>query len=171
MARLSLLVLIAALFSLATASPCYTHCRFRFCYHKTVFRVGRIIERPFTGAICKKDGTRIGVVGETGEAWVLGLHKFVPISKWRPSGLKQRFSPSFFKSYARLRRSKYGYFSSVSGVGHEKPQQNQLKFLNNKCFVLPIKAYQIIEGAKKVIVNRHRDHPFRDCVSFRTRVY
>lgn len=170
MARLSFVIAFALALSLVSAStyypsPCYKYCKFRFCDYRVSFKIGHPIDKPFTHRICSKYGKHIGHVDETGEAFIRRYHKFVPISKYAPYGLKQRFSPSFFKSYG----FKYNIYS---GIGHETPQQNQLHFLHNKCVVVPLRAYQVLNSKKHVIDNVHpRGYPLRDCVAFTTRVY
>ncbi len=151
---------------------CGDECKFSFCYdyHKpsyglNAFMIGRYSDRPFTPAICDKYGKFVvGVVGSTGEAYVMEDWKKTLISNYSPYGLAQNFSPSFFKTFAldRVQRS---------GVGHETPQQNQLNYLDNKCIVLPLTAYQKLDKYGHVIDNVHpRGRPFVDCVAFRTTV-
>lgn len=124
MTKIAVFALALALVAVSVSeASCYSKCRFFFCDYRTSFKVGVKNDFPFTGPICKKDGTRIGHVDSTGEAYVYRYYKFIRISKWHPYGLKQKFSPSFFKSYTiRQYRGKKLY---LSGIGHETPQQNQ----------------------------------------------
>jgi hypothetical protein len=54
--------------------------------------------------------------------------------------------------------------------GHETPQQNQLDFLNNVCIILPLKAYQVLDGKHGNVIYEPRPSgsPFYDCVAFTT---
>lgn len=186
MARiLSLFMLIVA--SVAAAQACYSGCRFRFCDNSKVLRLGSHADLALTSSICDKRGNHIGVIGNTGEARLVrtnrrGFTVFRKISKWQPRGLKQRFSPSFFKSYsirvAAYRTNKYGkqekyyIYKPYSGVGRENFQQNQKSFLKRKCFALPIRAWQVLDGKKNVVRNVHRNYnPLYHCVAFQTRLY
>eukprot|EP00171_Calliarthron_tuberculosum_P011826 IDg11826t1 len=102
MARiLALFVLIAA--SAVAAQACYSGCRFRFCDYSKTVRLGYKADVAITGAICDKYGHRVGVVN-TGEAHLVrtnyrGRKYLQPISRWSPYGLKQKFSPHFFKAF------------------------------------------------------------------------
>ena len=148
--------------------PCYSKCRFRFCDNKTVFKVGKYNDRSFTSAICSRYSNKIvGHVDSTGEAYLIGKYYYAtPISKYCPYDLKQKFSPSFFKSF---NVNKYYGYTQLSGVGHETPQQNQAQFLHNKCWALPLTAYQVLGKHGYVIDNKHpRSRPLVDCVAFKT---
>lgn len=138
--------------------------------------VGEYADKPFTQAICHKDGSmHVGIVGQTGEAYKVdynnhGQGKAVKISDWHPYGLHQKFSASFFKSYTLPHQH------HSSGIGHETPQQNQAKFLNGQCFTVPLKAYQVLKkdyhGHWNVEKNVHTDESdyMHDCVAFKTMV-
>lgn len=168
MARLTAFLLaLAAAISLSSA--CYP-CRFRFCDGRSKFRLPAKADRAFTGKICSLYGKPIvGHVDSTGEARVvLPYRKVVKISKWSPYGLKQKFSPSFFKSY-NVHSYAYGKKIAFSGIGHETAQQNQAKFLGKKCFFVPLTAYQVLDKKGNVIDNKHPTNPYVDCVAFRTR--
>lgn len=179
---MAILALLALAFAIATVAPsngegslkchsdttCYDKCRFRFCDYRTTFKVAMMNDVPFADAICAKDGTRIGHVDSTGEAFIFYKHNFARISEWYPHGLKQNFSPSFFKSFGIYKR--YGNSVDLSGIGHETPQQNQVHFLHKKCFVVPLTAYQILNEKGHVVDNLHpkRDRALYDCVAFKT---
>lgn len=135
-------------------------CMFKFCDGKRVVYVGKN-DKALTSAICsKKYGVKIGSVDETGEAYLVH-YKRIRISKWKPYGLKQSFAPSFFKAY-----TKHG--KNASGVGHEVAQQNQAKFLNKKCWILPLKAYQVWDKKTGGWVEKYGKDPYVDCISFCT---
>eukprot|EP00171_Calliarthron_tuberculosum_P009287 IDg9287t1 len=55
----------------------------------------------------------------------------ISISQWRPVGLRQPFSPSFFKTFTLQIASKYARYS---GVGAETAQQNQRTFFARYLF-------------------------------------
>ena len=153
-------LLILACFSVGQGRPCYTRCRFRFCPIRVAFRIGIASDKAFPPRICSKGGFLVGHVDETGQAIFLIRRRFIPISRFTARGLRQRFSPSFFKSYT-IRRTKF------SGIGHEVPQQNQANYLNGKCVIVPLRAYQVLDSKGNVIANRHPRRPLRDCVAFR----
>lgn len=162
MVRQALPTLAIALLCVLTYATKPNACTFKFCDGKRVLYVGKS-DRALTSAICsKKYGVKIGSVDQTGEAYLDGYHR-IPISKWKPYGLKQSYTPSFFKAY-----TKYG--KNVSGVGHEVPQQNQAHFLNNKCWILPLKAYQVWNKKTGGWVEKYGKNPYVDCISFCTRV-
>lgn len=162
-----------------TGPSCYNKCRFRFCDGRTRFNVGDASDKSFTGAICDKMGHEVvGHVASTGEAHVVLNKKrtttatqhrrrseLVRISKWHPQGLKQSFSPSFFKSACTYtHRGKFRV--ERAAVSHEVSQQNQGHFVKSRCFVLPLKAFQLKDRNEKVVANKHSTDPTRDCVSF-----
>lgn len=160
-ARTVTILALIALVSMASAS-CYNRCRFRFCNGNSVVRLGSA-DKALSGPICRS-GQYIGVLN-SGEARVRtgGYHRFTRISKYNPLGLKQNFSNHFFKTYT-IKYTKH------SGVGHEVPQANQLRFLNRRCVILPITAYQVLASGK-VVKNVHPYSPKRECIAFSTRVY
>lgn len=142
--------------------PCYNSCRFRFCDYKIHFKIGEQHGMAFTGAICSNLGTRIGLVKTTGEAYVFDGRNVVKLSKWLPKGLNKLFSATFFKSYTL-------HDQNLSGIGHEEMKKNQLWFLNNRCFVLPLTSYQVLHRFGYVVGVKHpKGSPFLDCVEFIT---
>lgn len=152
----------------AVEATCYSSCRFTFC--PSVYNNAFNIDQPdksFTTAICDASrSTVIGHVDSTGEAYVYDHREFVRISEYKPDGLQQSFSPSFFKSYGI-----HDYGKDLSGIGHETPQANQMEFLNNLCVLVPLTAYQVLDRPYgNVVENRHPSTPFVDCVSFTTYV-
>ncbi len=162
MVRQALPTLAIALLCVLTYATKPNACTFKFCDGKRVLYVGKS-DRALTSAICsKKYRVKIGSVDQTGEAYLDGYHR-IPISKWKPYGLKQSYTPSFFKAY-----TKYG--KNESGVGHEVPQQNQAHFLSNKCWILPLKAYQVWNKKTGGWVEKYGKNPYVDCISFCTRV-
>lgn len=151
---------------------CGSTCEFTFCDESGLESSGKIYDlkgsssdKAFTKAICRADkGKHIGVVGSTGEAYYQSKDgSKTLLSAWSPSGLEQQFSSSFFKTYS-LGNDKY------SGVGHEEPQENQGKYLNNKCFVLPITAYEVLDHQTGTVIdNKHPKDSFKACVAFNTK--
>jgi len=135
-------------------------CKFVFCSGPIQFTVGKSSDIPFTGKICRNDGTLIGTIDESGEAWLEGG---TPISKYSPPGLAQKFSPNFFRT-APIKATKYVY----SGIAHQLPQLNQGKFLNGKTWILPVKAYQVLN--RKGDVTAELVGGKYDCIKFSTRV-
>lgn len=167
MARTLFFALVLCLSFVTINANCFKWCRFYFNTNK-VYLVGKKNDAAFTGPI-KLKGEDIGHIDETGEAHLVFPHINyfgIPISKYKRIGLKQSFSPSFFKSY-NVYTTAGG--PALSGVGHETPQQNQANFLKWKCWALPIRAYQVLDKNGNVVANKHpRGNPLRDCVSFWT---
>jgi hypothetical protein len=100
---------------------CGGTCRFQFCGYDAqqnpgVFAINaKDVDVPFTPAICEKKNKRIiGYVDETGEAYVEDHYGRRLISRWSPYGLRQAFSPSFFKSFPldHVHRSGVGKYNS-----------------------------------------------------------
>jgi len=177
-----------SLISLAFAGDCYSWCRFRFCDGTTKFNIkASAPDTPFKGRLCDKYGKiHLGTVDESGEALILSKYhaKYpVRISKFHPKGLKQNFSPSFFKTFSvkGYYTMKHGekYYSpylnhgrytphKYSSVGRETSQQGQIEFLDNKCVILPFKKYQVLDKyGRNVIDNVNTKNVFRDCVAFK----
>lgn len=163
----SIVFLALAALTSASSASCGHTCRFSFCpeVFRNTFTIG-IPDQSFTTAICDRTGTlSIGVVGSTGEAYVSTESGPVLISQYNPFGLNQAFASSFFKSYTL---TNFGS-GKLSGVGHEVSQSNQADFLNYKCIILPITAYQVLDKPYgNVIDNVSPNNPFVDCVSFTT---
>lgn len=142
---------------------CFAKCRFSTCPSSGLFALSTP-DKAFTPPICSKD-VSVGQVGETGEAYLVTDGRPVRISKYAPHGLKQSFSPSFFKSYSVDGHAK------LSGIGHEAPQQNQAFFPGGKCVVLPLKAYRVLGKQGNVEKNIHPTDDLVDCVSFEVKGY
>ena len=107
----------------------------------------------------------VGSVDSTGEPLVVLSHgKHIPISSYKPAGLRQHFSRSTFKSY-------YFGHAKRSGVGHKAFQQNEINFLDDKCIILPLTANKVLNHNGNVVDNVHFRHsPRYDCVAFKTNV-
>jgi hypothetical protein len=161
-----LAIALCAAASSAVGKGCGYQCKFTFCPNQGPLSLGQP-DKALTGAICDKYGhIYVGHVDSTGEAYVEHYYGAkTPISLYQPQGLRQAFSPSFWKSYG------FDYYHGkrvdLSGVGHETPQQNQADFLHGKCFILPLTAYQVLDSQYgNVIDNKHPTDPFVDCVAF-----
>lgn len=147
----------------SNAPSCDCTCRFEFCGKQTGFKVSGVTDKPFTGKICSKGHEVIGTIDESGEAHLID-HKISKISKLIFPGLQQRFSPSFFKTFTVDDQKN-------SGVGHEVAQTNQAQFLDNKCWALPIRGYQVLNAEGNVVDEKHpRGNPLHDCVCFTTHI-
>lgn len=138
-------------------------CRYKFCNGKSTFKIGKYTDKSFTRSICDLHGKKIGTVDQSGEAKLIKGSKLIPISKWSPYGLKQKFDPTFFKTFAI-------YKGKHAGVGHQTMQQNQKHFLKSKkCWILPFKAFQVLDkhgNAKE----KHTNDP-KDCIKFCTKMH
>ena len=179
------LSLVSAVFA---SDACYSKCRFQFCDGTTEFNAKRYpADTPFHGRLCDKYGKiHLGTVDQSGEPLIVSKYHGKPvvrISKFYPKGLKQSFSPSFFKTL-----SVNGYYTEkygkkvynpkrnhgkytphkYSSVGRETSQQGQIKFLHNKCVILPFKKYQVLDKyGRTVIRNVNTHNSLYDCVAFK----
>ncbi len=169
--------------------PCYTRCRFRFCDGTT--RINPKLypsDTPFKGRLCDKyRRIHLGTVDESGEAYVVGRYgRRIPISRFSPYGLKQNFSPSFFKTFSvrGYYRTWYGkkYYNpylnygrytphKYSSVGAETSQQGQIEYLNNRCIVLPFKKYQVLDKPGRNVIANVNTNKLHDCVAFEVDLY
>jgi hypothetical protein len=139
---------------------CGAKCRFTFCPNQGPVKAGNP-EVALTNPICDKyNKICVGHIDATYEACVQTPHESVPISQYAPAGLKQSFSPTFWKTYGVST-------GKGSGVGHETAMQNQVDFLHGKCFILPLAAYQVLDSPNgSVIANIHPSDKYVDCVGF-----
>mmetsp|Transcript_6641 Transcript_6641/g.13473 ORF Transcript_6641/g.13473 Transcript_6641/m.13473 type:complete len:235 (+) Transcript_6641:147-851(+) len=147
----------------------FAKCKFTFDGYSTsvpAFSVDKVIDRSFTPRIVSKTpyGPLVGHVDSTGQACVVSQYyqrRAVPISLFRPAGLSQSFSPSFFKSFG------YPYYHQASGIGRETAQGNQAIFLKDVCVIVPLTAYQVLSPKDfRVIDNIHPTSFGSDCVAF-----
>lgn len=146
------------------AVRCGRGCRFSFCNGNSNLFVGTP-DVSASDSICKnRRNFFVGIVGETGEALVTtrGFSR-VPISEYRPEGLTQSFSRSFFKTFRMPR-------AVTSGVGHQNLQGNQHKFIDDLCVRLPIRSYQRVNFRGNRVLNRISTTNPRDCIAFTTEV-
>lgn len=148
--------------------PCGDNCEFRLCNTDgenvdvlrqssfTILNAPRIVTNPF---ICKT-GQGVGLVLRSGEASVVQGSKVVAISRWQPRGLRTRFGARFIQA---LRIP----FLERSGIGRVAASTNQWSVLHDRCMVLPIRRYQVLErnGELREVRNTTRRNA---CVSFRT---
>lgn len=143
-------------------------CNYRFC--KTLsntFMVGKFNDVAFTGAICSVDGSRVGTIGDSGEAYLLDG---TLISEFSPKGLEQKFSPDFFSTYTLKLSPNANYHPySTSGVGHETPQKNQARFLNDRTWILPLRAIEILDKKHGYVLDNIQGGE-DDCILFKTNV-
>lgn len=161
--------LFAFVFLLAAAAygweiDCHARCDFKFCDGSETLVVTGGWDRPLSSSICKKSSLGVGIEAETGEALVVTVNGVKDISMWVPAGIDQMFTPTFFKAYPLLKNYRY------SAIGHEKPQLNQMQFMEGQCFVLPIRHVQFLDKEGNVDENEE-PHVYggeRDCIAFQT---
>lgn len=172
---LFLILGLLATFSLhATAQQCGRTCKFRLCradgsdFNLRPKGTRILLRAPKTSLsayLCRKfpGGRSLGRVRSTGEAIISGKFPPVAISKWRPAGLSPKFSKRYFKLINIL------YLGGLQGIGRIQPKGNQEDFLDDKCVVLPITTYDIVDGSGKVFRTISSTGP-KDCVAVKTRV-
>eukprot|EP00177_Eucheuma_denticulatum_P002484 GFKZ01004467.1.p1 GENE.GFKZ01004467.1~~GFKZ01004467.1.p1 ORF type:complete len:322 (+),score=11.90 GFKZ01004467.1:115-1080(+) len=150
--------------------PCGTFCSFKLCE-----RNNREIEfLPTAPSVLLLDGRQISdsrficstqsnlhSVLDTGEARLFDTNDFIPISRWRPTGLDPPFRSDTFTSQrsVSLRGPGIGRGSDSRG--------NQWSFLHNRCVILPILRYEerLTDGSFR---QRTSAGEVNSCVSFRT---
>lgn len=148
--------------------PCGSQCKFRMCNFN-----GATIQLPLApfsilGAVttaalphvCRHDDD-MGLVLNSGQAQVKVGNRFVPISAWRPRGLRRRFPPFFIRTY------KVPGLPN-SGIGRLTSTANQWSFLHDRCMILPITRYQRINPATGEVITIVRKSGPNECVAFRT---
>ena len=178
MARITYLLAIGIATVLSIALPayaqCYNKCDFIFVDgQRNLFTDGlkSSSDTALSFDIGRKSFARdIGIVN-VGEPHVYKNKQLTKISDYRPSGLKQRFSSSVFKTFRWFGGSTIDPFYHGSGVGHENLQQNQREYIDNLCVVLPITSYQVLNGTnarydQRVIKNVHTTAR-SSCVAFK----
>lgn len=134
-------------------TKCPTTCRFKLCGEALYSSLGA----PNTGVgptICRK-GQTIGFILKTGEAQMLQGLARVPLSEWRPVGLQIPFQKNFFYTKRIPGNDK-------SGFTFRTPRQNQHKFLNDVCVILPIKEYQRFVNGK---FRKVRTQGWQECLA------
>ena len=166
MIRAALLIACVLATCTMVSAQFYPYCKYNFCYGGVTIKVGGEFDKALSAPICK-GRKKLGTVN-LGLAWLLEedsrYYYFTPIEYWHPRGLKQQFSPSFFKAYPAQSDS------SKSGIGHETPQQNQLRYLNRRSWVIPLKSAQIVGPHSMKVRSNANYHYFGDnCISFKTR--
>lgn len=120
-------------FRMNPQTSCPNVCRFALCSRGPI-----TLGAPDTAVgpnICRRD-QNIEYILETGEALVVQGGSRIPISQWRPEGLQVPFSRDFFYAI------KLPGVPRLSGVAFRPPQENQYKFIDDLCIILPIKRYQ-----------------------------
>lgn len=137
------------------STSCHSQCHFKLCNGASTVQLGTA-DKTLSGAICR-GGKYIGVLNSD-EPFVLSDTR---ISKYHPDGLEQKFTKSFFKTFT-INDKRYG-------VGHEVPQQNQIRFPAPKCVILPFKAYEVLSSGK-VVKNIRAYDPKCECIAFTTRL-
>lgn len=150
-------------------APCYAACRFRFCGRGTTVPLMTPYVRQ-TRDICGADGSHsVGVVLETGEArLVFNSSTFVPISQFKRNELKEALDPHFFRSYKFVYSPVQGAQEVVrSGVGHMRWNNEQRRVLGAKCVVLPLRAWETVDG-DVTVTGRRESVDELDCVAFST---
>lgn len=149
-------------------APCGEFCRFRQCNFngnritlpKASFQILGAPQKSQLPYICLP-GESVGEILRTGEASVRQGRSFVPISRWRPAGLRRNFPAQFLRAFGTP-------FLPHSGVGPSGSNANQYSFLHNQCWILPIRRYQKINLANGRVTGRVDVNGRNQCVAFRS---
>lgn len=144
-------VALAVLLTVAAAQDCYPKCAYKFCNLEDSFEL-TVKDLPFTTAICYK-GKPVAPGIATSEAYV-GTMPEKLISEAELPGIAPMFSSSFLKGYSG---------KNYSALSHGEIMGNQLQYLNETCFKVPIASVQVKEG--ETFVNKNLNDPATDCIS------
>lgn len=150
-------------------AQCGNDCLFRFCKtnenfnfapagRKLVMRDPDSTVNPF---ICLTDGTA-GRIFRVGEALIQEDEETrTPISQWSPDGLDPLLPKDFFGT---------GIIPSLrkSGLRRMATTPAQYQFLDNRCVILPVRAFQEIDPETGEKLGRKVVRGNRNCVSFQT---
>jgi len=165
---------------------CYSGCNFRMCTGVTAYSLTKSsADNSFSGPICSKYDIPIGYISETAEAFfvkrVQGRATFIKISQFRPWGNKVKYPSAFFKVfplYVKItegseeddadERKSYWLSTGTSGLGRQTMSEYQRLALNNRCFILPIRQFQILDKYRHVVRTK-RTGWGRDCIAFYTK--
>lgn len=153
---------------------CGGFCRFRLCntnqegvsfrLPKAAFILFSPRNFPTLPYICLSR-TSIGQIQTTLEPSVAvdpRGRQLVPISKWSPEGLRKSFNPDFIQP-KRIRGFPW------SGIDRKRATVNQWRMLHDRCMVLPIRKYQLIDSdTQRPVGTVDLDDDRRNCVAFRT---
>lgn len=145
-------------FRMNPQTSCPNVCRFALCSPESI-----TLGAPDTAVgptICRRD-QNIEYILETGEARVVQGGSRIPISQWRPEGLRVPFSRDFFYAI------KLPGVPRLSGVAFRPPQENQYRFIDDLCIILPIKRYQRELNGRLYGVNAGSSN---DCLAVSLRV-
>lgn len=163
-----------------SSGTCGSSCLFRLCKpddDATVLAQGAgiILRAPRDASypyICRKfsDSSLLSTILRTGEAAIqasIGRRpSLIPISKWRPSGLKPRFRKNFFK-VAKIPLSQQ-LFNPLQSVSRTKTAGNQDELLDGRCVILPILSYDFADRLTRKFFRVEKTTP-KDCVAFTVR--
>lgn len=151
---------------------CGKKCNFRLCKvdaDNSLAPIGRriLLRDPSIAIppyICRTD-VELGAQISTGEARVQpikGKSKLVPISKYNPDGLSNKFRKDYFFADGIF----FPDLPGRRGIARRGNVGNQDDFADDLCVVLPIKSYQTVnsKGKTKTVSKTGKN----DCVSFRT---
>lgn len=149
-------------------SPCGQFCKFRLCnFNGERFTIPKaafvILGAPLTSQlpyICRP-GDTVGEVLRAGEAQVRQGSRFVPISRWNPSGLSRNYPALFFRPVKVP-------FLPHSGIAPVRSSPNQWSFLHDKCWIMPVRRYERINLDSGRVLRRLNSNARSDCVAFRT---
>lgn len=161
MIRIASLISLLSIFALASAQNCGQTCKFRLCRANENLNpasIGAFLRPgppgfPMQPFICKIDGS-VGPVVRTGN----------PLLERGGSRFDlRREGPGFpFKFFVGKKIPTFGF----TGIIRKVTTPTQWAYLNRKCFILPIRSYQVVDSSGTVI-RTDRATGSDDCVSFR----
>lgn len=138
---------------------------------RITYSLPRQANAGFTGQINLKQeylehNRVVGILSSTGVPhFFTGRHAY-PITNLGQSNLDVPFAKDFFKATASG--------GSRSGIMHTGLMGNQKQYLDNVCWILPIRSYQLLERSTGHVVQNvsiEDKYKFNECIAFRTRVY
>lgn len=168
-----LLFLSLHLSAFSQPPPCTRFCVYRFCKinGNPVRQPRRLLLRDAgvgtPPVVCTKQrfGPQLARVIRSGQALVgppsVDPQNFVPISRWRPTGLSPRFKRTYFKISPII----FPTFPGKFGISREASLGNQEEFLDNLCVQVPLTKFVLFNGvdnSTRTVKSRKRT----DCVAF-----
>eukprot|EP00177_Eucheuma_denticulatum_P003243 GFKZ01005863.1.p1 GENE.GFKZ01005863.1~~GFKZ01005863.1.p1 ORF type:complete len:331 (+),score=22.02 GFKZ01005863.1:225-1217(+) len=107
-------------------------------------------------------GVSVGRITRTREAQIFFRGNFTRISQWRPRGLPTPFRRNALSTFPIP-------FTNWSGIGTPGVPPEQWRFLDRRCFIMPIREYQLLNSTSGAPLRRVRPGSGRrNCVAFRS---
>lgn len=149
---------------------CTASCRFSLCTAGPSLRPTRdrfIILGPprtaFNRFICLANSTHpVLMPMSTGNPLIRDdTGSLIPLNQWNPPNLSRPFAARFFRARPLIPGSR-----PLRGIAPERSRGNQWSFLHNRCFVLPLTSFTLMQNGNPTTTTTAAS---TDCVAFETR--